>query len=352
MRDRNPHDVPDLRLVVNGNDYEGWYDQAFSRSMEDLCGKFSLSVYHETAKDKSRFRAIKDGDKCQVYLGRHLMMTGWVDGSNPFYSRTDVGRKIQGRDLAADVVDSSARYASGEWVNATFDRIASDLCKAKGIKVVVDAGVSVGAPFSVFRIETGETIGDLLSRAASYRGLMVFSTADGNLLITQANKKRASTVIKRGSNIISAERSGGVQELYHVYRLEGQGDAGSFGSEASSLGGVAYDHGVRKTRELIVPAETGADSGSYKKRADHTAKQRRGRAVHYIYTLDNWVHVDGTPWNVNERVDVDDPEMDLDMAELIIAGTDYKVDRKEGKVVTLTLKFPQAFDDIAIKEPE
>lgn len=343
----------DLVLLVGNEEYGGWYDQSFSRSMEDLCGKFSLSVYHDSRADAQLWKKIVQGDKCEVLLAGQTMMTGWVDGSNPFYSRTDIGRKIEGRDLAADVVDSSARFGSGEWSNVTFDQIARDVCAARGVEVIVMPGVDVGAPFETFRIETGEKTGEVLSRGAAYRGLIVYSTADGKLMIARVNTARATAIIRGGDkNIISAERSGGEQELFHRYYVEGQDDPNALGTEATSQRGGAIDARVRITRELIIPADTGSGKKSYKKRADSCVKQRRARAAQYTYTLDGWLQANGKPWEVNQRIDVDDAQMDLDMAELVIAALDYKVDRKQGKIVTLTLKSPDAFDDASVPEPE
>lgn len=349
MPDASPQLVPDLRLVVNGNDYIGWYVQEFSRTMEDICGSFSLSVLHDADGSLQSFGEIVEGDRCELFLGDHLLMTGWVDASNPFYSRSDIGRKVEGRDITCDLVDSSARYQGGEWINADLARIASDLCATKGIKVQVIG--DVGAPFAVFRIETGETIGATLARAASYRGMMLFTSPEGHLVITQAGSERTSTQLRRGDNIIAAERSGGAQGLFYAYRIEGQDDANAFGTEATRLSGVAYDQAIRKTREIIVPAETGVDAGSYQMRAAHTAKQRRGRAFTYTYTVEDWLQDNGRPWVINERVDVDDPVMGLDMAECMIAGVNYKADRKDGKTVVLTLKPPSAFDNLPVPEP-
>lgn len=340
----------DMVLLINGTDYVGWYEQSFKRTMEDICGSFSLSVLHDVDGSLARYRVIKEGDKCELLLAGQALLTGYVEESNPFYSRKDIGRSISGRDITCDVVDCSARYQGGEWINANFMRIASDVCSTVGIKVMLDAGVSVGAPFPKFRIETGETIGAVLARAAGYRGLMLFTTAEGHLMVSQASSQRASSMLRRGDNIIDARRQGGVQNLFNTYRVEGQADANDFGLDATRLAGMAVDPLIRKSRSIIIPAETGTDGGAYKKRADFTVKQRRGAAWSYNYTVDNWFQGDGRPWNINEVVTVDDPELDLAMVELLVAGVEYRANRSDGKTAVLTLKPESAFDSLPVPD--
>lgn len=339
--------MPDLILIVNGKEYGGWKEVRVRRSLEAMTPTFDLLVSDRWAGQASPWQ-IRPGDACQVFLDGHIVATGYVDESLPFFSATDHGIQVVGRGKTADLIDCSAVFGSGEWHNRKLDQIAVDLCKPFGIEVVVAA--NQGAAFKQFAIQEAETVFESLERLARQRGVFYQENAQGQLVVCTAGTTRIETALVQGENVKEGSGTFSLRDRYSEYICKGQavGFRWSTPEQNASPSGRAEDGNVSRYRPLIILGETPGDNAKLKDRAIWEAAVRMGRSARPVLTVaPGWTHQSGL-WLPNQVVACQVPYMRLDRDMLIASCTWIK--DSGGSRTEIELVRPEAFDRIAIEE--
>ena len=112
-----------LKLTINGIDYTGWETIEITRSVQDLTGAFSIQVV-----DIQRFEGkpqIRAGDPCKLTIrntpeeDEQLILTGHIDSVAGNVTGEGISFTINGRDLAADLVDCAVVFPTS-WREVTF----------------------------------------------------------------------------------------------------------------------------------------------------------------------------------------------------------------------------------------
>jgi prophage tail gpP-like protein len=296
--------------------------------MEQISGSFDLTV-SERWPGQTDSRGIAMADECRLFIGDIPVITGYVDDVSPTYSSNSHTLNISGRDKTGDLVDCSAIHKSGEWHNATLEKIAKDVCAPFGIKVVV--ATKVGKPFARFAIYHAESCFECLERAARMRGCLLMSDGAGNLVITRAASNRIATPLVLGQNVESGTGRFSMRDRHSQYIVKGQvesdpWDTGSTKHTAQKAS--VADSQVPRYRPLIVIAEQG-DGSTYKDRAIWERNVRFGRAERATYTVTGWTHPGGL-WLPNRMVPVKDSYLGIN-EELLITNVTMTLDESGSK---------------------
>lgn len=335
-----------ITVVVNGAAYEGWLQSEVVRSLEAICGTFSIPV----ALVPGQPPAIRRQDTVQVIIGTTTVITGYVLAAEPFYRRGDCGLRVVGRDRTGDLVRCSAVHAGGQWRNVGLLRIAQDLAAPFGLQVVAD--VDLGAPIVDFKLGHGETVLDALSRAARLRGILVTRDDQGRLLLTKTGRQRFKGEIRRGVNVIEMQGIGSDEERHSDYIVYGQSNTLSDDIEhfelARTLKATAKDPDVNRYLPLVINGQGNTTVAELKALAEHTMRVRRGHSMGYRYTVEGWTF-EGEPWPLNQRVPIHDDVAGLDGAEWLICSVRQTCDTKEGDVTELVVRPVEAYDDMPVK---
>ena len=172
-------------------------------------------------------RVIRAGDRCQVALGNHLVITGWVDEAAVEYDSASHVVSVRGRDTTGDLVDCSAATEPGEWRDARLEEIATALCQPFDIRVTVGDGIDTGEPFARFRIEEGESVFEAIDRACRFRAVLPQSDGTGGLILGGPSRDRASVRLERGVNILAGSARSSWLSRYSDYIAEGPAGRGA-----------------------------------------------------------------------------------------------------------------------------
>lgn len=331
-------------LKVDGVFYGGWKSLRVTRSIEQMAGTFELEVT-ERWPGQPQASPIKPGRSCQLLLDGEVVITGYVDLPAPDFDANRHTVRVSGRDKTGDLVDCSAIYKSGQWRKVKIDQLARDLIKPFGIKLVVDT--DVGAAFTSWNIQEGESVFDCLERAARMRALLVTSNQDGDLVITRAGKSRLEHGLVEGRNIKAARGEFSWKDRYSTYIVKGQGRLGEDGDAVHAAPSArVVDDVVDRYRPLVVVAESHSENASLRDRAEWERNVRRGRSARGSITVQGWRHAGGALWQPNTLVPVTSPKLWLNDAELLIVGCTWTLD-EGGTQTELAVARPEAFQLLA-----
>lgn len=342
MAEQYTRDQAQISVIVRGQAYTGWLESDVERSLEAICGTFSIPVSLVPGSPPEIYRQ----DEVQVRIGSKTVITGYVLAAEPFYSRDNCGMRITGRDRTGDLVRSSAIHKGGQWRKASLERIAKDLAAPFGLKVTVEA--DVGAPLADFKLSHGESVVDALARAARLRGVLVTRGEDGHLLLTKAGQRRFKGEIRRGSNVISMEGVGSDEQRHSEYIAYGQSNVIDDFEIARGHKAMARDGEISRYMPLIINGDGNTSQAELQALVDHTARVRRGHSMGYRYRVEGWTF-EGEPWPLNQRVAVHDDIAGLQGQEWLIASVRHTCSLKDGDVTDLVVRPVEAYDAVPLK---
>lgn len=337
-----------VSLLINGRQYAGWSEVAVTRALDAIAGAFAISLTERWAGDgrtPSQIEAwpIMNGDRCQVKIGRDVVIDGYVDQFRPGFSPVDHTIEIQGRDKTCDLVDCSALHRPDQWKNLDLLQICQILAKPFGIAVRAD--VDVGEKFPTIKLQQGETVFAAMDRLARFRKCLLSPDLGGGVLITRAGRRRASTSLQQGVNIKSASGVLDDSQRFSLYVVKGQNVSASTDDaelEAFAEGRVS-DTDLGRYRPMLIMAETGATNASAKERATWEANVRIGRGASATVSVRGWrQRPGGALWAPNLLVPVRASLLRMD-GDMLIRQVTYRRTESDGTVCDLDLVSPQAF---------
>jgi len=333
-----------IELKVNGNIYGGWKSASIPFGIEQISNSFEISVTDRWAGQDNPY-PISIGSACQLLLDGETVITGYVDDNTPQFDANSHAISIVGRDKTGDLVDCSAIHKTGQWVNATLDKIVRDICAPFGIKVIINA--PLGDRFTTFSIQEGETAHECIDRACRMRAVMPTSDGKGNLVVTRAQSGAPVAELAQGDNILYGRGDFSMRERFSHYYIKGQ-DRGSDDDIDSpeshtQVSATSTDSFVKRYRPLIVLAEDKGAHATFKERAEWERNVRRGRSARATVRVNGWRNVKGELWRANTLVHVVSQHLGADANLLIVGGT-YILDETQGMVTELSLVGREAFD--------
>lgn len=333
-----------IEIKVSGNLYGGWKRASVQFGIEQIANSFELEVTDRWPGQLTP-RPIRRGEPCQVLIDNEVIITGYVDDTDPEYDDKSHGITVSGRDVTGDLVDCSAIHKSGQWSNATLDKIVRDICKPFGINLVIQT--ELGAAFSTFSIQEGETAHECIDRACRMRSVMPVSNGKGNLVLTRASSGSPIDSLVEGENLKYAKGNFGMRERFSKYIIKGQ-DRGSdddFDSPEihSQPTAIVIDDFVKRYRPLIVIAEDRGANATYKQRAEWERNVRRGRSSRATLRVNGWRNKTGALWRANTLVHLFAPTIGADADLLIVSGS-FILDEEAGEITELTVVGREAFD--------
>lgn len=341
-----------VTLTVNGLNYGGWKSISISAGLERLARDFTLAITWKWPGNTVQ-RPPEAGQKCQVYIGNDLVLTGYIFATPISYDGNSITLAVQGRSLTADLVDCAAITQDGkqgQWRQQELRQIVRELCNPYGITVidetelaerkkqaiqVAQLATGTASPqqqkkkqdtLADHTIEPGETVFESINRLLSIYRQFATDDGHGRLIIAKvASGGYASTELVLGKNILNASTELDFSETYSEYRVLGQT------SKTTNINGKAEDPRAPRKRVLIIQQNGQIDNKKAEDRANWEASHRMGKALETNYTVNGWRQGTGQLWLPNTIVRVRDELIDFDRDMLIMEVT-YSLD--EGGMLT------------------
>lgn len=89
------NDTNSVILTVNGLNYGGWKSISISAGLERLARDFTLSITWKWPSNTVQ-RPPQAGQKCQVYIGNDLVLTGYIFATPVSYDENSITLAVQG----------------------------------------------------------------------------------------------------------------------------------------------------------------------------------------------------------------------------------------------------------------
>jgi prophage tail gpP-like protein len=330
--------MDNVSLSIGGVEYSGWTSVLVRRSLDEFCSSFMLDLadtWH-SSKNQIPFNA---GDSCSIKVGKDLILTGYIDEISVTSDSEDHILSVLGRSKAGDLVDCSAIYKTGTFVNQTLVDIAKKICSPFGISAKTDV-TGIGTIKKV-SIQDGETCFDFLNRSAKMEGLLLTSTPSGDVLFTRAGRSKRSFTISSTTNAIKCEYTDNKKDVFSSYIFKGQTLTGEeYRGKNYKPKASASDALTKRYRPIIIQAESQAENARLSVRAKWERNVRRSQAKKIAYTIPGW-RENGVLWDINSLVSVADPILGIEDT-LLIASVELSLD-ESGTKTTLELVHPNAY---------
>jgi prophage tail gpP-like protein len=333
----------DLTLTVGEQTISGWLDVRVTRGIERCPSDFDISLTERFPGEAAEV-VVQEGDRCEVYVGGDLVVTGYVDKYVPSISASAHSIRVCGRGKCQDLVDCAAEWENCQISGSSALQIASKLAGAYEDLQVWSRGEDVGAPIPQTNLILGETAWEIIERVCRFRGLLAYETADGNLFLGQVGDTSAASGFTEGVNVQSATMDYSIDQRFSEYiallqSTDRFGDAG----EGGNIRAHAYDRGVRRNRKMMIIAEYGDSGGDVvARRAEWEAARRLGRANRLRLTTDSWRDAAGALWEPNTLVPLELPSLKVTGKRWLISEVTYQRD-EEGTRADLVIMPREAF---------
>lgn len=320
-----------LRLEVDGVPFGNFKSFSVNRSIETLCGSFSF-----TASDADRkVFPIKLGSRVKATVNDVPILTGFVESISPAISIDSHDVQIQGRDITADLVDSTLNAGSVEIVPpVSLVDVINKVQAAIGSSLEVVNNVPDLKPIAVEDLvscKAGQGAFEFLEKFARKKQVLLNTDGRGRIVISRNSREEIdfSLVNRRdgiGNNVLSSSATYNNSERFNRYIVVAQSNlvgANNFGiDDIGDLADVqskpAIDPDIRSSRVLYLTGEKNFNSSDAYERALWEKNVRRARAWTYSAKIQGLV-IPGTdePIPVNRLVLVVDEDASISAKMLI-----------------------------------
>lgn len=305
-----------LTLEVDGTEFTNFTDASASIAIDQFVNTFAFGAITEGP----RGFPVAIGDSVRVLADGVVIVTGVIEGLTGSHAGTARSIEIRGASETSDVVDSTVNQivlSAPVSLQSVIETVLGEI----GSRLTVTSEVSDLADFEesdLIAAQPGQGAFDLMEQYARKRQVFVRTGSDGNILISRnAGEDIFATLSSRfdsnENNVKSASVTIDHSERFNIYIIRSQqNQVGLFaiGEDpgalaASDQSGEAIDEDIRASRTLTLIAENATDNDGLTERAAWEANVRRSRSLTYTPTVVGH-SVNGTPWSVNQLVQVED----------------------------------------------
>ncbi len=333
-----------LALEINNYSYTGFEMVNILKNMNSLSGGFALTI----SRDLEGIDDIRNGDSAVLKIDEKKVLTGWIDGVPVRYGKDYNWIDFVGRDKTCDLNDCSFDFTPNEWRKQTVENIIKNLCKPFSIDITVDPYViaEVSSIVDTYKANEGQFVSDSIMEICRDNSILPLCYEDGKLTLTKATIDRYMfDGVESGKNIDSAHLKQSNVKRFDSYTVKGQGIGNDFKSTSDfvSPSGSFSDTVVSRTRPCVIFSELPTSIGLCQKRAKWEARVRAGLSRLVEYQVPNWTQGDGSLWEINSLVRVDDSDLKINKMMLIL-GVNFLYSSKIGEVTRLSLVDKDTFN--------
>lgn len=360
-----------VELLVDGTLHSGFAGGDIMRSLQSPASTFNLE-YSPTATQRGTPWPIEEGDECVLKLDGETVITGYVDRSEVRYEG-ESGRieyRASGRSLVGDLVDCT--IPARTFVNKPLTDVCPVLAEGFRAQVAVigadnePVGTFVRAraaraatataparaarrAFTRFKVDAGETAIEAIRRAAGLRGLHLFDSPDGILVVSVVGQDSANITLGYGDGrVTKGSREGDWSGRFSEYHFCGQTSATDdlTGETGQQIGGEVEDPALTardRYRPKIIVKRGGGGRQDLGEQAVLERNRNAGSSERVRYTVSGWHDGNGDAWSPGTYVDVDDSVLRV-KGRMIVVSVRYRFGWDQPYEAELELTWPEAFD--------
>jgi prophage tail gpP-like protein len=332
----------EVSLTINGKRYLGWQEVSIRRSIETFAGSFDMSLV-DSWKGKEAFE-VKPEMACTVYIGRDLLIKGFVDEVSVDVGSSNHSLKVRGRCRSADLIDCSCLHKPGSWNKSMkIDKICEEILAPFGIKIINEIG-DLGEKVQGFTIDSGESVFDIIKRLCDMRSILPIADIQGNLVFSSPGKSRSTDSIVYGVNVESASSTFSFMDRFKQYIVKGSRTSEGTGWDKSNVQvvGTATDPQISRYRPKVIVSDRRLSTKLAQNKARWEAQVRAGKSAEVIVTLPNWRQSDGTLWRENLMTIVDLEPLKIKQAEMVVVQVTYNYGLN-GTSINMSLRRPDIY---------
>lgn len=352
-----------ITLEVNGGRYTGFTKIDVSRDFKESTGKFSF----EGSLRSTGVAPIKIGDTCKIFINETQFLTGYIEHLQVDYSDSNKTITLSGRDVIADLIDSTLPVGVEFKGSVTLQQVARKVLDTIGLTHVGVVTNTTIEPFGTSDL-TSAAIGDkafqFLEKYSRKRQVIATTDGKGNLLLARASTQQINSQLinsitgRSQGNILNATLKYDNSKRFYKYVVYSQSNASAdpnaynskFGVETlnavqanTNIQGQAFDNEIRKSRVHAFIAESSSQFATLNDRAKWEANIRRAEALTYTAKVSGVTATqDGFVWQPNMLVQVIDEDCDI-RAPMLIKKVSFNLSADEGETTTLELVTKDAF---------
>lgn len=342
-----------IQIEVNGNLFDGFESVTVKRTMNSLCGQYSVQAATQT-QAFSDF-PIKRGNQARIIVDSELWMTCFIEDFDVDYDKDRMTIKFAGRDLTADIVDSSVPPSISFNGPISLENIIQSALRLAGITdiTIVNNATDIRdfATEEIVAPDIGTSLIDFFNSYAAKRQVLLLTDSEGNLLITRSSQElgpiELKNVIGDENNIVAASSKFSDRGRFNRYLVLSNGSIAQlsfFGEGVESVSAreaQEIDPAIRSSRLKVIESENPSNNEECRERAIWEANIARTRSLVYSCVVDGHSH-DSGPFDINQIARVFDEYAGVD-AELLLHTVTLVSDDDSGNTATLDFTTRDAF---------
>lgn len=284
---------------------------------------------------------IKAGMTCRIFINNQLELTGIIDSVARKMNRNGAFLEISGRSLASVLTDSCVTNFKGGMpgtLPAIVDRLLKDVPFISKKNFIFKSGSDKSRIKKDFlELSPGDTIFDVLKRAANSQGFIFYMAPDGSFIVDKPIEIGEPSFTIHDSQNDFKYIEGSVEE-----------DISNAHSEVIVMGECQTADGDYKVvkaraqnpdyhyRKPLVVSWNEAD-GPAKKVAEMKIIEEKASSMTLQYNM-NGHSQNGKNWMINKFCTVIDRYNGVEKASFLITRRSFSLTRTEGKKTELTLE--------------
>jgi len=326
-----------VTIDVNGRSFTNFDSVSIKRSMDALCGSYSISF---SPNFSSTGFVPREQDEIKIRIDSETVLTGYVDKFDGGVDTNGTNYTISGRCKTCDIVDCSASCETVQYKNAKVKWVVEQILKSRFSNIeVVNESFLDGYTVQDFSINPGDSAFSVIDRLIRPFGFLLTTTPAGRLTFLTSQRTAVPGFLRLGENIKTISCSYDMTDRFSDYfvTLEPKTDGSKYVNKLPpSKKESVKDGDIKRFRPYDVIGENSMTLAQVKRRAEWERAIRMARSFDCNVTLKGWRNGAGTLWKINTIVTVDAPECDIKQEKLLIKEVSLN-QSESGTETTLSL---------------
>lgn len=325
-----------ISIVVGGMRYSAFRSVTVRASFDEAVRTFSFIVAAELGASATN-AIFSKGVSVEIYANSDLLLTGHVERRQPSLSATEAQITVSGVSSSADLVDGSAEHKTGSFKKKDPKEIGDEVSKKYKPKFKTDQKLE---KIDKHQLTQGESVYRCVEKLCRDQGMTLTGTADGNINITKAGKKRQAGGLIEGQNILKGTSDHNEANQHSEYTLRGQRPFGH-GIDNLEIESIAREAGVKRHKPIIIVEDADTTKDKAKKRVKNRKDRAAGNALKATITTQGFRDQAGAIWEPGNLVWTESPFLDI-AQDMLIESVDYQQD-DGGSICTIGLTDPRSY---------